>query len=113
MSDYNSLYELHHGTRKNIVQQLGWSCSICGAKDDEAIWDFHHIVERANGGGNEDSNLTYICPNCHRKYHTSPTFAKKHVLVSIAEVLLKAGTHWHKYYHKTKKAYMKAHPEDK
>ncbi len=31
--------------------------------------DEHHIYSRSLGGSNTKSNLTYICPNCHRRVH--------------------------------------------
>ena len=29
-------------------------------------FELHHIVERANGGGDEPENLIVLCPNCHQ-----------------------------------------------
>ena len=43
-------------------------CSICGW--NQASCDIHHIKSRANGGSDLFSNLTYICPNCHRLAHS-------------------------------------------
>jgi len=43
------------------------ACFTCGW--NEALCDIHHILPKKQGGTNDHSNLTVICPNCHRIAH--------------------------------------------
>lgn len=43
-------------------------CSRCGW--DEAIGDLHHIEGRKIENPHKHENLSYLCPNCHRLFHT-------------------------------------------
>lgn len=54
-------------TIKKVIARLKLGCSNCGW--DLAPGDVHHIVEQCNGGSDEHSNLTLLCPNCHRLAH--------------------------------------------
>jgi hypothetical protein len=40
-------------------------CVACGAKDVE----HHHLVTRAEGGGDDETNLITLCAACHAKLH--------------------------------------------
>ncbi len=62
-----------------IIHRLDLGCSNCSW--NEVTCDAHHIVPRAKGGSDHPSNLTYICPNCHRLAH----FNKLKSFVSIVE----------------------------
>jgi len=44
---------------------IEFGCEECGFK--EYILDFHHIDK--NIENNELTNLKYLCPNCHARYH--------------------------------------------
>lgn len=44
-------------------------CELCSW--DKTTRDLHHIIEVANGGTNELSNLLSVCPNCHRMIHNN------------------------------------------
>src|ERR1035441_4161897 len=51
--------------------------------------DIHHIVEVADGGGNEAGNLLALCPNCHALLHRGTIkrdsiYAWKSMLVSLS-----------------------------
>lgn len=63
----DSILELSSRTVSKIIERLNIGCSICGW--NEAICDIHHIIFTKNGGDNKHTNLTYICPNCHRLAH--------------------------------------------
>ena len=63
----NTLSEVSKRTVSKIIKRLEIGCSICGW--DECNGDIHHIKPQSEGGGDEHSNLTYLCPNCHRKAH--------------------------------------------
>lgn len=48
------------------INEAGYACEVCG---EDMIWDFHHIKERNEGGTDEPSNLTVLCPNHHHALH--------------------------------------------
>lgn len=54
--------------RVRLIKQRGMSCQLCGY-DKHDILNIHHIVERKNGGTDDESNLMLICPNCHSEIH--------------------------------------------
>jgi hypothetical protein len=66
-----SKLQLSMRTIKKVILHLELGCSICGW--DLASCDIHHIVEQCNGGTNDHSNLTLLCPNCHRLAHRGIT----------------------------------------
>ena len=41
-------------------------CVACGSAED---LQHHHLVPRAEGGGNETTNLITLCAGCHFKVH--------------------------------------------
>ena len=43
-------------------------CEKCN-NDNYSILQVHHIIERCNGGTDEESNLLLLCPNCHMTEH--------------------------------------------
>lgn len=52
------------------VQQKG-ICPVCNMRiDDVENINIHHIVEKAKGGKDINSNLVILHPNCHRKVHS-------------------------------------------
>ncbi|MCX7102220.1 MAG: group II intron reverse transcriptase/maturase [Methylobacter sp.] len=52
------------------VQQKG-RCPVCNMRiDDVENINIHHIVEKAKGGKDINSNLVILHPNCHRKVHS-------------------------------------------
>ena len=53
---------------KRIIKRLNKGCSICGWNKGRG--DYHHIKSKSDGGKNSYSNITYICPNCHRLIHS-------------------------------------------
>lgn len=60
-----------------LLRTLG--CSNCGW--DKTACDAHHIKPRSRGGSDSYSNLTYLCPNCHRLAHNE----KLSTFTTIAE----------------------------
>lgn len=57
-------------TLRSVIVRLhknGIGCSQCNWNDVHC--DTHHIVPKSQGGSDEFSNLSYLCPNCHRKVH--------------------------------------------
>ena len=41
-------------------------CVICGVTEG---LEHHHIIPRAEGGTNEETNLLTVCNNCHANLH--------------------------------------------
>lgn len=47
-------------------------CSICGTP--YPLLDQHHIIPLEDGGTDDPSNVTYLCPNCHRLMHAKAQY---------------------------------------
>ena len=62
-----SILSVSSRTVHKIIARAALACSICSW--NQATGDIHHIVEVAEGGSNDMSNLIYVCPNCHRCIH--------------------------------------------
>lgn len=62
-----SILEVSKRTTSKIIKRLNIVCSNCGW--NEAHGDIHHIHHKAKGGSDDHSNLSYLCPNCHRLAH--------------------------------------------
>ena len=62
------------------------------------MFDIHHIIPKSKGGTNDMSNLTYICPNCHRIAHTDLNLLTK-PLISLEQQLKECGKDWKDYYY--------------
>jgi hypothetical protein len=59
--------------RDQLLVEARHRCTICAEK----CFEIHHIVELADGGSNEQSNLIVLCPNCHQhRYHRSGEFTR-------------------------------------
>lgn len=84
-----SLLDMSSRTSSKIMKPMGLGCFNCGW--DMATCDIHHIVPKNKGGSDENTNLTYICPNCHRLAHEN----KLTCFISITE---KIGEEWRNYY---------------
>jgi len=54
--------------KENLSKIRGGICQECG-NENYSILQVHHIIERCNGGTNEESNLELLCPNCHYTKH--------------------------------------------
>lgn len=54
--------------RKYFLEKNGHKCMLCPYSVSEVL-NMHHIVERKNGGSNDESNLILVCPNCHAEIH--------------------------------------------
>lgn len=58
----------HHKPRLELIQKRGSKCELCSYAVEQVL-NVHHIVERKDGGTNEESNLIVLCPNCHAEVH--------------------------------------------
>jgi hypothetical protein len=86
-----SLYDVSTRTVTKILKRLGVGCSQCGWND--CVCDIHHINGRKIENPNSHENLTYLCPNCHRKAHAG--IITKDKLISLT---LYIGDKWLDYY---------------
>jgi hypothetical protein len=80
-----------------LMVRCGRRCCICRRFRPTKL-QVHHIVERNQGGSDEDDNLIVTCLSCHSDVHTKVPFARR---FSIAELkghrtalisLVEAGT---------------------
>jgi hypothetical protein len=86
-----SLLDISGRTVSKIVKRMQMKCCICGW--DRCVVDLHHIIPRAKGGPDDISNLTPLCPNCHREVHHNLIDAN---LLKSIETLY--GDEWKKHY---------------
>ena len=87
----NSILDVSSRTVTKILKRLKIGCSLCGW--DKATCDLHHIKGRKVANPNAHSNLTYICPNCHRLVHAGLVDSKE--LVTLEQHI---GDRWKEYY---------------
>lgn len=87
-----SILECSKRTVSKIAQRMNLSCFECGW--NLCVCDFHHILPQSKGGGDEMTNLTYLCPNCHRAAHAGLISNFR----SAADVI---GESWKDYYNVT------------
>ncbi len=92
-NEITSIWDVSRRTTAKILKRLKIGCSIC--RWDVGPCDIHHIVSKANGGGDEHSNLTYICPNCHRAYHCG-ALKNDFQFITLDEYI---GDRWKEYYY--------------
>jgi len=89
-----SLKDLSSRTVSKILLRMKLPCSCCGWYVEGAVGDIHHIVERKNDGTDDHSNLTYICPNCHRMVHSG--LINPQNLINLEDYI---GDEWKNYYY--------------
>ena len=54
-----------------LWQRQDGNCPHCRQKiTEETGWQLHHVIRRADGGGDETSNLLLLHPTCHRQLHS-------------------------------------------
>lgn len=65
--------------RRYVVLRANGKCQLCGEDapfiDNNGLpyLEMHHIVPVTEGGESIISNLSALCPNCHRKIKLCPT----------------------------------------
>lgn len=85
-----NLLDMSSRTVTKLIKRMGIGCCICGWK--EATCDIHHIVPKKNGGTNDNTNLTILCPNHHRLIHEGAE-------LPICSVTEHIGEEWRKHYY--------------
>ena len=87
-----SIYDVSTRTIQKILKRIGIGCCICGW--NESTCDIHHINGRKIENCNDHSNLTILCPNCHRKTHDK--LVDKNKLTPLTEIL---PNNWQDFYY--------------
>lgn len=93
-----SILDVSRRTSMKIVERMELPCSCCGFYLKGVHLDFHHIIPRKDNGPDDMTNITYICPNCHRIAHTDKSLLKNK-LVSVKEQLDACGKNWLDFYY--------------
>lgn len=88
-TEVKSLFDFSKRTIRKIMSRMDIGCSICGW--NEAACDIHHIQSKKQGGTDDHTNLSYVCPNCHRMIHSG----KLHPTMTLQEQI---GESWRDYY---------------
>jgi hypothetical protein len=85
-----NILDISSRTISKILQRMNIGCSNCGW--NKAVGDIHHILPKRKGGTNDHSNLTYLCPNCHRLAHSNK-------LSTLQPMTEQIGEAWRDYYY--------------
>ena len=88
-----TIYNVSSRTAKKILIRMGLPCSRCGWFVEGVSCDLHHIIPVCKGGLNLHSNLSHICPNCHRLVHSG--VVKPSELISFEDYV---GDDWKQFY---------------
>ncbi len=90
----DSIFKLSTRTVRKILTRLGdkIKCCICGWS--EGTCDIHHINGRKIKNPHCHTNLTILCPNCHRLAHEKKI--EKSTLINIQDLL---GDTWKEFYY--------------
>jgi len=67
-NEVTTIWSMSSRTRCKILKRMGKGCCRCGW--NEAPCDLHHVRGRKIPNANADTNLTLLCPNCHRLFHS-------------------------------------------
>lgn len=78
-----SILDMSPRTVSKLLRRMKISCCICSW--NEATCDIHHIIPKKDGGTNDDTNLTILCPNHHRMIHDGKELPIKTVSEHIGE----------------------------
>jgi hypothetical protein len=78
-----------HNVAVAVLTEAGYRCAVPTCRTILAI-DLHHMVEVAEGGGNEPGNLLALCLTCHALYHRGEIhresiYTWKSVLISLSQ----------------------------
>lgn len=84
-----NIYEVSSRTRCKIIKRMNIECSACGW--NESVCDLHHIIPKSKGGTNDHTNITVLCPNCHRLAHDNK-------IVNFISLEEHVGDRWKDYY---------------
>jgi 5-methylcytosine-specific restriction endonuclease McrA len=68
--ELRNLFDMSKRTISKVLKRLKIHCSRCDWYEEGVVGDVHHIIPKKVGGSDEHTNLTYLCPNCHRTVHS-------------------------------------------
>lgn len=86
ISEYAPPAKYGSGIRKKLKRlNLLTQCLFCGYGDYPEILEIHHIDH--NRDNNKWSNLTIICPNCHKRHHFSKNMRFPSLEASVAQAI--------------------------
>mgnify|MGYP003732438903 CR=1 FL=1 len=55
--------------KKEIKENQGYRCAMCGKKFREKELQIHHCRNRSKGGESSKENCCAVCLECHRNIH--------------------------------------------
>ena len=87
-----SIWDVSSRTITKILKRMNVGCSRCGWK--EATCDIHHIRGKQIDNPHAHTNLTILCPNCHRLFHAG--------IIGPSDVITleqQVGERWKDFYH--------------
>lgn len=87
----DSIMDVSKRTMHKVLYRMNIGCLVCGW--NEAHCDVHHINGKKIDNPDAMSNLTYVCPNCHRLIHSNKISKEK--LVSLEDAI---GDSWKDFY---------------
>lgn len=91
-SHVDSILDASSRTVSKILKRIGKGCCRCGW--NEATCDIHHILGRKIPNPDSHSNLTLLCPNCHRLFHTGKIGEAD--VISLEKYI---GSDWKQFYY--------------
>lgn len=89
-----NIWEISARTRCKIIKRIAKGCFRCGW--NEASCDVHHIHGKKIENFNDHTNLTILCPNCHRMAQTGVIPINEIEKLSLQIIV---GDSWKNYYH--------------
>ena len=63
--------------KAEIRKRANFQCCWCRRPSDSYTVEIHHIIPKADGGGNTEENAAPLCPNCHDTYGGNPQKRKQ------------------------------------
>jgi len=85
------LFDLSSRTVTKILKRMKIGCSRCGW--NQASCDLHHIHGRKIENSHDHTNLSLLCPNCHRLVSE-----KKIVTENLQNLFDQIGDSWKDFY---------------
>jgi len=79
-------------TKSKILKRARKGCIICNWNEESL--DIHHIIPKSRGGTDDDANLIFLCPNCHRLADRK-NFSNEYLFSLSIE---KKFSEWREYY---------------
>lgn len=68
---------------------MKYKCQLCSYETDERHnIDAHHIIPQEEHGADEDWNIVYVCPNCHRRIYIPSATSGIHSVKNIRSIIL-------------------------